>query len=362
MKKKTLRKHIRKSFTKSSGRFFSIVFLMAIGSFALVGLKVTGPNMRTTSINYFKNVHLADISIISDYGLDDNDQAVINQVVNADKIEYGYLKDVVIKDTKMSFRVFSKPEMVSNYELVEGKLPETKHEIAISNKYRDDYNIGDKITFTEKEDISGNTVLEHHEFEVVGYVLSSEILSTVNLGATTAGTGNLSGYAVVVPDVFDSNIYMMARLTFKDTKDVDPYSDEYSNLVQKHKDELAILLSEQPEQRLASVKTEYQEDINEGQELIGEAKQKIIDTEAELEDARNELDESLVEILDNEIKLNDAKREFSEGEEKLNDAKSKVSYGEATLNAGRSEVNSKEQELENQKMFWRKSKWNMMLE
>ena len=53
MKKKMLWKDIRKSITKSKGRFFSIMGLMLIGSFALIGLKVTGPDMRITGEHYF---------------------------------------------------------------------------------------------------------------------------------------------------------------------------------------------------------------------------------------------------------------------------------------------------------------------
>ena len=48
MHKRKLWKSIRKSITHSMGRFISIMLLMALGSFALVGLTVTGPDMRAT--------------------------------------------------------------------------------------------------------------------------------------------------------------------------------------------------------------------------------------------------------------------------------------------------------------------------
>lgn len=69
-KKKSLRKDIKKSITHSWGRFFSIMALMALGSFALVGLSITGPDMRKTGENYFKEYQTADITVIGDYGLD----------------------------------------------------------------------------------------------------------------------------------------------------------------------------------------------------------------------------------------------------------------------------------------------------
>ena len=49
MRKKTLNKEIRRSITGSLGRFISIFSLMLLGTFAFVGLKVSGPDMRRTA-------------------------------------------------------------------------------------------------------------------------------------------------------------------------------------------------------------------------------------------------------------------------------------------------------------------------
>lgn len=345
LKKKTLHKDIRKSFTSSWGRFFSILCLMILGSFALVGLKVAGPDMRATGKHYFTKLNLADITVISDYGIDEDDQAVINTTSNLDKIEYGYLKDVVIKDSKTSIRIFSKPENISTYELVDGKLPETDDEIAISNSYRGEYNIGDTIEFTEKEDIAGNTVLTNHVYKVVGYVLSCEIISNVNLGQTTAGTGDLKGYAVVIPDAFDSDVYMMARLTFKDTIGVDPYSDKYIDLIQEHKNELSTLLKDQPEKRLATIKSEYQADIDEGQQKIDDAKEKLHDAKTELDDAKSKIDAAKKEVSENEQKINDAETEISTKEQELEKQKVLLSQKQKEYNTGVSTLNEKKAEM-----------------
>ncbi len=53
MNRKTYWKDVRKSFSSSKGRVVSIASLMALGSFALVGLKVTTPDMQHTGTSYF---------------------------------------------------------------------------------------------------------------------------------------------------------------------------------------------------------------------------------------------------------------------------------------------------------------------
>ena len=49
MKKTTYWKDVWRTFVASKGRMLSIALLMALGSFALIGLKVTSPNMNTSS-------------------------------------------------------------------------------------------------------------------------------------------------------------------------------------------------------------------------------------------------------------------------------------------------------------------------
>ena len=46
---------------------------------------------------------------------------------------------------------------------------------------------------------------------------------------------------------------MLARMNFRDTANVDPYSDEYTDKIQAHKDSLSELLKDQPEIQLADI-------------------------------------------------------------------------------------------------------------
>ena len=54
MKKTTYWKDVWRTFVASKGRMLSIALLMALGSFALIGLKVTSPNMKKTGEHFFK--------------------------------------------------------------------------------------------------------------------------------------------------------------------------------------------------------------------------------------------------------------------------------------------------------------------
>ena len=69
MNRKTYWKDVRKSFSSSKGRVVSIASLMALGSFALVGLKVTTPDMQHTGTSYFTKHQTADLTVTGSYGL-----------------------------------------------------------------------------------------------------------------------------------------------------------------------------------------------------------------------------------------------------------------------------------------------------
>ena len=262
MNRKTYWKDVRKSFSSSKGRVVSIASLMALGSFALVGLKVTTPDMQHTATSYFTKHQTADLTVTGSYGLNQSDQDLLNQVSSEANIEYGYFKDVVLKDSTDAFRLFSKPKDISTYEVVKGKLPSKQGEIALSSVYQDKYKIGDKISFSEKEGDNGKDVLKEHTFTITGFVQSSEILSSVDLGSSTAGSGELKGYAVVPESSFDSDVYMIARLAYKDVSTANPYTQDYTDKVSKHEDELEKLVKNQPANRLKELKADPQAEID----------------------------------------------------------------------------------------------------
>lgn len=335
MKKRALNKDIKKSITHSFGRFISIMLLMALGSFALVGLSVTGSDMRKTGINYFEEYNTADVTIVSDYGLSNTEMESIESASNISEVEYIYLKDVTVKNDNKSFRIFSNTKNISMYELVDGNLPENDQEIAIDVSNQNDYKIGDKITFTEKESSFGTKVLKNTTFEITGFIKSTEILSTLNRGQTTVGTGSLDCYAVVDESAFDSNVYMMAKIIFNDTKELDPYSDTYNEKVISHKNELQNLLESSKNIRFNLIKSEYKDKID-------EANEKIVNAKQELENAKNSLTEA-------KTKIENGKQEINLNEKNLNDANFELKKAEETLSSSKKELNNKKQEMADSK-------------
>ena len=318
MNRKTYWKDVRKSFSSSKGRVISIASLMALGSFALVGLKVTTPDMQHTATDYFTKHHTADLTLTGSYGLNQSDQDLINQVSSEANIEYGYFKDVVLKNSTDAFRLFSKPKDISTYEVVKGKLPNKQGEIALSSVYQDKYKIGDKIDFSEKKADNGKDVLKEHSFTITGFVQSSEMLSTVDLGSSTAGSGELKGYAVVPESSFDSDVYIIARLAYKDVRTANPYTQDYTDKISKHKADLKKLVKDQPAKRLKELKADPQAEIDQQTSQLQKAETEL-NQKVEQTKASGQYKNPLIQE-----QLTQAQNEIAAKKEQLKEAQEKV--------------------------------------
>ena len=329
MRKKTLNKEIRRSITGSLGRFISIFSLMLLGTFAFVGLKVSGPDMRATAEEFYRQHQLADLTVTSTLGLDETDQRLINETKGLKKAEFGYFQDLVIKGKESSLRLFSKPDELSTYELMSGKLPQSNSEIALDYLYDSQYKIGQSIDFTPPKS-EDSDLLKNHSFKIVGFVKSSEYVDKSNFGATTVGTGKLNGYGLVTKDAFDSKVYMIARLSYKNLQNISIFDDKYDNRLKREQKALENTFKNQPEKRLAALKVDPEKQIIEAKSQISHEESQLKQQEKQLIAQKNQIGENAsAQVIE---QINGAKNQIDAGKEKIASAKAELAKKEAALN------------------------------
>ena len=308
MKKKVFWKDIRKAVVSSKGRFLSIMSLMALGSFALVGLKVTAPDMHRTAHHYLAACHTMDLSVIASQGLSQEDQEELEDIPRS-QVEYAYMTDVTIKNQKKAVRIFSNSKHISVYELVGGRMPKAADEIALASTLKKDYQLGDTISFTQ----SGRALLGKNSYKVVGFVNSPEIWSTTNMGRASAGDGALSAYAVATESAFVSSFYTLARLTYDDLADFSSFSSAYRQKLAAHQDDLDNLLADNGQKRLLTLQGQLQQQITAAQKEVDAAKEEV----AEQEGALSFLSGTQLDAA--QTALSEAKHKIALSEEQLKD-------------------------------------------
>ncbi len=341
--KQTMKTGFFRELGHTRGRFISIMLLMFLSTFTLVGLKLVGPDIRMMANEYLDEYQLADLTVISTYGLDESDKEILDSVEDAE-VEYGYFTDVTIDGTDDAIRLYSNHNQISQFELVEGSMPTETNQIAISDQMKGEYPLNSEITILEKGSKS-ERVLTEHTFTVVGYVNSLEILSTMDLGATNVGTGTLTGYAVTSKQSFDSEVYMIARIYFDGLRDEDAFLNNYLEQVASLKTDVEDLLEEQPQARLTSIKTDADEEIEENLQKLEDGEAELDDAEKELADAKIELEDGSLELADAKIQLEDALAEINDGQAEINDGFVALEDGEAELAAGKQELDENQNAL-----------------
>lgn len=350
--KKIYWKDMRQAFTSSLGRFLSIFSLMMIGAIALIALKVTGPNLEQSAQNFIDDQNMFDLAVMSEYGITEDDLEDIKSL-DGSTVEAGYFTDLTEKDTTNAVRVFSKPDKISQFEVIDGELPSKDNEIALAPTMQDDYDIGDEITFEQIND-NNQDLLKGNTYKVTGFVNSSEIWDNESMGSSNAGSGELSGYGVVTPDAFDSEEYTIARLRVDDLRGKLYTSDEFSSKQKDLQKELEDKLADNGERRLNDIKSDIQDQIDDGKSDVKSAKKELKDNESKIKDAESKVEDGekaveagliqdpnqISELEKSKKDLDKSKKEFND---KKSDAESEIKDAEADIDDAEKEKDDLEE-------------------
>jgi len=334
IKRKTYWKDLIQSFTGSKGRFLSILTLMMLGSLALVGLKVTSPNMEATANAYLRTAQTLDLAVMSNYGLDQTDQEELEQIEGAE-VEFGYLTDVTMENRQDAIRLYSKSERISIFQLREGRLPQSDKEIALATHLQGQYSVGQEISFKEKEE--GHSSLKDHRYTITGFVDSAEILSQRDMGYAGSGSGTLTAYGVILPSQFDQKVYNIARLKYQDLAGLNAFSEAYEEKSKQHQEDLEQALSDNGKARLQ--RKEGQESLDKGQETLDKAETNLQEGKRRLAaaQARLQAQESQLALLPQaqreqaSAQLTQAKQKLSKEEDKLKQAEQNLAQEKEKL-------------------------------
>ncbi|MCK3937024.1 FtsX-like permease family protein [Streptococcus suis] len=366
MKKKIYWKDMRQSLLSSKGRFLSIFSLMMLGALALTGLKVTAPNMEKTAQAYIASHRTMDLAVISGLGLSQADLDELETIEGA-TVEAGYFKDVVDKKNQTAIRLFSAPQTLSTYKLVEGEMPSQKGQIALSASFKNRYKLDDTVQVTESD--KDGKILTQTSFTLVGFVASAEIWDNETMGMAASGDGQLGGYGLVSQDTFKSEVYTIARIRYDDLVDLPYYSQAYQDRLDQHQEDLEKLLANNDEQRLATIQSDGQTDISKGEEEIVQAQSQLEQAESDLakgqeqvasghrEFARGraklvqsemELRTVLAQLLQTKFQLDESKKELDSQKDKLDQSKSFLDVSHEVLLETAQRLESAKQQLDSQ--------------
>ena len=361
---KALRKEFWMEIRKSKSRFISILLIVALGVAFFSGIQASSPDMRYSGDAYYDESSLMDIKVVGTMGLTSDDVSSIESIDGIESAEGAWSTDVMCGEGQKQkvLHIESINDAVNKLDVQEGRLPEKSGEIFLDSTFAstNEYKVGDKVALREEGD---STLLVTAEYTVVGTGRSPLYIS-FNRGNTTLGTGEVNGFGYVLPEDFDQEIYTQIYVTVHGAKGLTSYTDGYENLIAKIKGRVENIADDRCQIRLAAVKADAQEEIDDAQKKLDdgkkEADEKLADAKEELdkgekdledgrqeyEDGKSQLEDAKTELADGKKQLEDAKTELADGKTQLEDAKAQLADGKSQLESAKSQLSSSKSQLD----------------
>lgn len=344
-------------------RFVSIIAIVALGISFFVGIKSASPDMQKTANEYFLRDNLIDIQVISTIGFTDDEIQKISQIngINAigpvkftDTLVYVNERGIVNakNGAAMTCRVGSMnfqqakaysqtkqapDDYINRLTLVDGRYPENTQECVVDDAVvmaYPDLTIGNIVTLGGDRSTLSDS-LNTEEFVIVGTVSTPEYVS-FERGVTNVGSGTLGMYMYIDESCFVSPYYTSALVVIDNKASFDVYSDEYKEYVKAIGDKIESISQTSISARLADVKKEYNEKIQEGEKVYNELEK---ETTKQLEEALEKIN-----VIEKYIANGDS--EISSAKERL---ESKITSAQQELDSSKAEYEQSLEEYENNK-------------
>lgn len=348
---------------RSLGRFLSIFFIVAIGVAFFSGIRASEPDMRYSGDAYFDEKNLMDIQVMSTLGLTEDDRKALEQVDGIQKVEAGYSTDVLCTgtDSQAVLHMMSILPTMNTLTLEEGRLPQRADECVVDADLlakdgfltHNGYQIGDKIKLTSGTDDPVTDTLAGDTFTIVGSVSSPKFIS-FGRGNTTIGTGSVSGFAAVLPESFQMDVYTEIYATVDGAKELTAFTDAYTEQVDQVIQDLEAVKKERQNARYEEIMTEAEEKIADGKLELADAK---TEAETELADAKQKIDDGWQQLNDGKTQLTDSYAELEDSKEKLTAGEKEVAENEKLLSEKTEEL-QKQQDTLNEKQRELDGKWS----
>ena len=347
MKKTALHKDIYRTITGTLPRFLSIFFIVVLGVAFYSGIRVTQKDMYITADHQFDGSRLMDVKVMGTLGISEENLTALRKLKNVQSVEGGHSVDVIARkqgsDEEHAIKVMGKTDKLNQITIIDGKLPQASGECLVDEWYaqQNDLKKGDVLNLSSGNEDDLKDTLKDTTYKITGIGSSSEYLSR-SRGSTGIGTGTLSGFIVVQPSEFSSDIYTEVYLTAKGAKQERAYSDAYKNKVKQLEEEIKDISKIENEKRLRSVQKEAEEKIDKKEKKFKKERKKAY---KKLDQAEKKLKKSRQKIKDSKVKLAKSKKEISDGEQQIKNAKAQYQSGIRQIQNARKQLKTQKQTI-----------------
>ena len=348
-RKKALHKDFWQEIRKSRARFISIFCIVALGVAFFSGIQAASPDMRLSGDAYYNEASLMDIKVMGTLGLTEDDVKAIQSIDGVESAEGAYSTDVICGENEKQkvLHIESMNQKVNQLTVTEGRLPEKSGECFLDSTFaaNQGYEIGSTINMRQDGD---SKLLLTENYTVVG-LGKSPLYISFNRGNTTVGSGEVNGFAYVLPENFDQEIFTQIYIRAYGTDQVISYTDAYDNLIEKLQSKVEAIQEERCQIRYDEIVSEAQDKISDAEQELAdgkkEADEKLADAKKKLDDGEKNLADGRKQYEDGKKQLEDAKKEITDGRKQIADAKAQLADGREQLASAKAKLSDGQSQL-----------------
>ena len=308
---------------KSLGRFFSLIFIVALGSAFFAGVRETSSDMIRTVDNYYDEYSLMDYRIVSTMGLTEDDINSLRKLENVDKVVPGYSFETVVNGD--AAKIYGYLNDINRVAILEGRELQNENEILVE---RGTYSLGDTITLeSDALDFVKNTT-----YTVVG-IVDSPMYIYENKGISTVSDGKLDTFMYILPSNFTLEYYTEVYLTAKDSVSKTAYKEDYAETISYLNNELVELKPIRETARYEEILAEAMQEIYKAEDELNKQKaendKKFADALKEIQDSENKIDQGWADYNNGKSALESTRVSM---EKMFQEKEAEIANGEKALN------------------------------
>lgn len=289
-------KDLIREIIRSKAKFFSIIFMLGLGIFVSVGMKITSPIMKETILSYMKDTEMYDYKISKSDSITKNQYDKIAKLIKY-KSELVLNSPRLVNNKNIELTIQSIPQISTKPIITMGSQPKNDNDIVLDSRLSKKFKIGDKV---ELIDFNAYGDLKNESFTITGF--ANNIEDIINNEYDDKSDNFFKGFAYILSTAFNDkargSIFLKSNLLDKKPFD----SIEYKNTIKNEKQKMYDILNDLSENEFNKNKTE----IENKKTILDDSKYKI---KFALKNAENISEDKIVELKN---KLDDIEKNIGE--------------------------------------------------
>ena len=326
---------------KNSGRYLSLLFIVALGTAFYAGVRSSQPDMTASADYYYDTTGFMDIRILGTLGLTGEDLEAVKAVDGIGDAEGGYRTEAFaqLADSQPVMEILSAGRQLNQMTVKEGRMPQKPDECFMDEGYMETSGcqIGDTVTLAdEKGEAPGD--LKERTFTITGSGTWSWYLSRSRTTASI-GDGSVDAFMVVPSEAFDVSCYQVIYASVEGAEGLDSFSDAYEDTVSAVKNRLEDIAGKQCDIRYGTLKKD-------GEKQLSDARKQVTEGEKQLSDAKAELESGEAKYQSGRAEYETGKADYEAGMTAWEGGKQKLQISRNELEAGQKEYDQGKKRLD----------------